>query len=268
VKKEIKKRAVKKPIKKSSKKSPRKSSKRLKYFLFILLLIACTVVLFLPIWETKRVIVEGSHIVSKDLIKQKAAVKLGENIFFADKSVICANVRKIPQIKTVSVSGKLPTSILISVQERKPFAVAVIDGRNIIIDDEGVVLGEMEKIAKIKNIADIGSLPMVTGLSQTSYKNKRINKNIVKDISKVVFEINKSFAGRKASINMEKTEEIEIMLDESLKLKIGDVDDIDKKLGVFNTIMTNLGDKQKSVEYVDLRAINNPAVKFRTNPQT
>jgi len=56
-----------------------------------------------------------------------------------------------------------------------------------------------------------------------------------------------------------------IIIDDLLKVKIGSPEDIEKKFFNLSKILASIPDKN-SVEYIDLRAKDFPAVKFRNRP--
>ncbi len=112
----------------------------------------------------QKIEVEGNRYVATDEILQKARIKMGTRLFQIAPDSIVERVRQIPYFRGVSVSRMLPSTLIISVQERQPVAY-LVDGRTYMVDEEG-------KILLKKPGMNLEGLPLITGLSV---------KNLLKD---------------------------------------------------------------------------------------
>jgi cell division protein FtsQ len=98
----------------------KKQNPFLRLFLLGIILVSIVVGLMsLPVWKVTSVVVEGNRIVPKDRIKSAAGISNDENIFFIRYKEVARRIKQIPQIKKVSVSGHLPSTVQILVEERK-----------------------------------------------------------------------------------------------------------------------------------------------------
>lgn len=224
--------------------------------------------LSLPVWKIVRIYVEGNRIVSSDLIKDKAEIPMDENIFFLDYAGISKRLREIPQIKNVQVSGRLPSSVLITVEEREPFAVAAVRGRYIVFDSEGFIMESMgpQDVASSTSKIRVFELPTVVGLPERSVvENKRIDPQTMKAIAFSFKTLGRIMSKSKFELDLISFNEMNMIIDDLLKVKIGSPDDIERKFFNLSKILQNIPERS-SIEYIDLRAKDTAAVKFKNKP--
>jgi cell division protein FtsQ len=104
----------------------------------------------------KNIKVEGNSMVESREIVQLASLQLGSRLFQIPKAEISNKILKNPYFKGVSLSRSLPSTLIISVQEREPVAY-LIDQKIYMIDEYG-------KILLSKPGMPVTHLPLVTGL--------------------------------------------------------------------------------------------------------
>lgn len=221
----------------------------------------------LPVWRITSVVVEGNRIVSKNAITAAAGISNDENIFFIRYKEVARRIRQIPQIKKVNVSGHLPSGVLISVEERKPFAAAIIGSRYVVMDKEGVILTGSGKGTSSNEsssgITGAAQLPAIMGLSPTVLRSGSIDAETMTAISKSLDLLSKKLDKSKFEIEMLEGGRISVLIDDVLKVKLGLPDEMDEKLFALSKILEALGEKRTKVEYIDVRSPSSPAVKFR-----
>jgi len=213
----------------------------------------------LPVWQIKNIEVAGANITPADEVLKIAGGFKGENIFlFRNKSII-NTIKKYSSVKNVIVRKHIPQTLVIQVVERKPFAIVAFRTKSVIIDNDGYIICET---SRAKNI-DISNLPVINNLSEDSIvKNHNIEKNTVAAIEKSISVISKVLETKKIQLNLE-SDNINLVVDDVMKIKIGSHDDIDKKLNILKSILANIGHKKNSVVYIDLRVVDNPVLKYR-----
>lgn len=87
----------------------------------------------------------GENIKTEEVEKIVRAETEKTGVWKADLSLVKDEVEKITAVKTASVSRVLPDGIRVDVTERVPKAVVRIDGGDFWADDEGIILGEVDK---------------------------------------------------------------------------------------------------------------------------
>ena len=179
-----------------------------KHFLLMILLGGgiLGVAIYANVWKESRratdVVVEGNRILAAKDILTLAAVPGNGQMFELDLYAIEQRVNKNPYVKSVAVHRDIPDRIRISIEERVPVAIVVMD-RLYYIDAEGYVLPP----ARSQSIFD---LPVLTGLPSGEFvsgvrtKNRdaldalsilavaqEIDEELYRNISEIHFEENK-----------------------------------------------------------------------------
>ena len=91
-----------------------------------------------------------------------AGIEEGENIFDIDLEEAAAKVESHSMVKRAEVSVKLPSTVVISLEERETIAFLDLDGLYP-VDAEGVLLPEMD-------ILDLPDIPILTGIKDKNYR--------------------------------------------------------------------------------------------------
>jgi len=132
-----------------------KKKKRKSHFLrnlLILLLLLGAAFLFVKsdYFLIKNIEVEGNTYYTKSEIISLADAKTGNNIIFdAEINKMEENLEKNPFFKIIEIKRKLPSTIVIRVEERQQMAAIQFGDKYIVIDDEGVILRMTEVEPKL-----------------------------------------------------------------------------------------------------------------------
>lgn len=90
------------------------------------------------------IFLEGNSVVEREKILKTTGIEDSSFLFLSPSKVV-SELGRIPWIKSVSVRKKFPSSIFISIEERKPFAWLENNGLKL-IDENGVILNLKEQI--------------------------------------------------------------------------------------------------------------------------
>jgi cell division protein FtsQ len=175
---------------KPAQKKKRKQSKLPWLFWFVgVLAIAIWWSLYQSKWFiTEKVTIQGVTRLTVDQVSAIAAVPVGEPLMSQDLAGINQRLTAIPEIKTAVIERGWPKSLLITITERVPIAVAATAGGFNLIDDEGknsgvvaapppgllVIAAQPDSPAMVSAIAVLAAIPadwQVTGLTATSQDN-------------------------------------------------------------------------------------------------
>lgn len=105
--------------------------------------------------KLSKVSVEGNHYLTEDEIIKAVALAPGENMFKLDLKEANERVNKLDWAERVFIERRLPSSILISVRERKP--VALLDNGSLYgVDRDGRVLSSTPVLVQ-------EDLPLISG---------------------------------------------------------------------------------------------------------
>lgn len=207
--------------------------------------------------------ITGNEILSSDHIKELCNYDFANtNAKDTDLKKIAESLLKSDFIKGVSVTKRLPRTLNITVDERKP--IAFIYGRGLnLIDEEGFLM----PIPKIKKSWD---LPFISGISESLGKlgEKTISKQAFKAVTLVShLQYNDNLMlGLISEINMDNNRFFElIMIKGGAKIKINR-NDYEKELYVVqNYIKSYLDwDDLTQIDYIDLRFKDQLIVKKKS----
>lgn len=148
---------------------PRKKKKRKKknYLLRLLVIIAVGVGLYFllssELFDVDSVKIQNNKYYTVEQVKDKAGVKVGENIFNIKSGKIKDNLLKDPYFENVKIHRKLPSTVVIDVTERKEAAAVAFNQQYIIIDSNGLVLRKSSEVPKLTIIEGLTVKKAVEG---------------------------------------------------------------------------------------------------------
>ena len=94
-----------------------------------------------PRFAISRVEVNGVNWLTEAEVQDAAGIEVGQNLFALDPEAIAERLERLPWVKHARVIRSLPNRVVLMIEERQPFALAVGGGRLYWIDEEGNVLG-------------------------------------------------------------------------------------------------------------------------------
>ncbi len=108
-------------------------------------------------FRLRQIKVVGNRYLETSLIKRLSGVEPGVLLFRVPLDSVTRRILKNPYFAGVSVSRSLPSTLIISVQEREPVAY-LVDHRIYMVDRAGKILLKKPKMS-------VENLPLITGLS-------------------------------------------------------------------------------------------------------
>jgi len=215
--------------------------------------------------QEKNFKAENVEIFGNDLLSAEKIKDLCEFDFKNSKDInieeIAAAVMKSDFIKGVSVTKRLPRTLNITVEERKP--IAFIYGRGLnLIDEEGHLM----PVPKIKKSWD---LPFISGISSSLGKlgEKTISEDAINAVNLVShLELNNTLMlGLISEINMKNSRLFELTMLKGAKIKINGTG-YDKELYVLQNYVKKFMDwsDMAQIEYIDVRFKDQLILKKKT----
>jgi len=142
-----------------------KKSRRAKVLIFLIVLIILGGVvtrfaLTIPYFRIEKIQVRETSRLSKDQILEWADIPLQRCIFQVNLKKIAQKVTSKSQVKRAEIRRILPSTVLILVEERVPFAYLLRENDLFEVDREGVVIGKARDLLDIPliRVADSSSL--------------------------------------------------------------------------------------------------------------
>ena len=255
-------------MKRAKHKERRRKRKKSWYFIWFVVLIFFGFSLFillmtLPIWQTEKIQIEGCRILPFDEVKKYIKIPLGENIFLADFSKTKILLSSLPIVQKVEIKRRLPSTVVVRIFERKEMAVLIISGNSMLIDSKGGILNPPERSDLHLILPDISDLPVIEGLSSDLIdQDYKLKGRLGPDIASLLYELQNLIAPRRIKVNLEREDHIMLLLDDILKVKIGDAQNIKEKIEVLQALIDNSQDLINRVKYIDVRFPRFPTLKF------
>ena len=152
--------------KRLSRQRAKEKGKRTAVRVFLFLVLVALLFLFLKssFFDIKEIKVEGSSYYTENEVISMSGAELGRNIIFDHgKGEIEEALAGNPYFKDVDVARKLPSTLIISVDERVQTAAVIFGGSYIVIDDEGIVLRKTDVDPKVTLLTGLTISKMTVG---------------------------------------------------------------------------------------------------------
>ncbi|WP_147531941.1 cell division protein FtsQ/DivIB [Bacillus marasmi] len=166
----------------------RKANKRLTILLFFFfLLMSCIIYFQSPLSHVRNIYVKGNEVYSSEDIEELSGLTKKTNIWKVNEKLVEDNLRKLPEIKAVSVQVQLPSSVTIKLEEHKQIAY-INKG-----DHYSPVLENGEILPAMQRGAFPVQAPILVGFSKGKVLNKMIDglenlpSGIVNSISEIQY---------------------------------------------------------------------------------
>lgn len=234
-----------------------KMRKNAKIILYIILVVVIFILLInSPLFNVKKIEVEGNETVSDDKIISLSGLQLYNNIFSFNKLEIIENVKQNAYIEDVDISRKLPSTVIVNVVERAPKYMLQFADSYVYINNQGYMLEiSNEKL----------DIPILIGFTTDLSNIKAGNRINVEDLKKMdmvikIYEAAKSndlgHLVTKIDISDEKNYTI-ILESEGKKVYLGDCSDLNTRILYLKAILEKSPGKKGEVFLnVDLNSQN------------
>lgn len=237
-----------------------KKMKRRRMFFRLLLIIFLVFIMFVLALNTDIFIIDnikvlGNNKISKDIIINASSINTGENIFKISTRTSKKTIENLPYVKKAEIKRKFPKGILIEIIERKEIVQIKEISSYGFIDIDGYILD----IVDVQN----NQLPLLLGFN---IGNKKAGDNL---FSEIEFEQKKEFISEGNSIKiLQKMKEIDmvdnnnvnILLNNSIPVAFGTLDDVKYKLNLLNEILIDIEKKQIPCKMILMNKGENPII--------
>lgn len=226
-------------------------------------IVGCYYFLSLPIWQINEVRVNGAKMLLPDEIRALAGIPISENLFFTSFRRAKNNLAKVGAIKSFRFFRLPPGTVIISIKERTPAASVVFTDGSAIIDHDGFILNHIPNLTL--DIPELADLPIITGLDRrTEVEGDRLSRRANSVISGIVKEINVSIKTKRLQMNLGGLQNIDLLLDDILLVKIGRADELERKLDVIKQLLRQVAGQWERVQYLDVRFPAVPVILYKS----
>lgn len=167
--------------KKSKKKKKRKIKPIAKLILLVIIFIGIIIFAMIsPMFNIKKIEVIGNEKLSSDTIISLSGVSEGKNIFRISKKDITKKIKEDSYINSVSIKRKIPSTLEITVKERKKVYQIKVINSYVYLDYQGYILEVSAKDGKV---------PIIEGLTteqNTLLNGKRVNNDDIEALETIL----------------------------------------------------------------------------------
>lgn len=233
--------------KKSNNKKNKLFFKRIKIILSIVTVIVVAILLFSSsLFNIKLITVEGNEGISDEKIISLSSIELYTNIFKLNENDIIEKIKENAYIEDVTISTKLPSNVIITVEERKPKYMLQFADSYVYVNNQGYMLEiSNEKL----------DVPILIGFTTDLSNIKAGNRINIEDLKKMdmvikIYEAAKSNdlgnLVTKIDISNEKNYTL-ILESEGKKVYLGDCSDLNTRILYLKAILEKSAGKNGEI---------------------
>ena len=111
--------------------------------------------------RVKDIVVEGRANTPEPLLRAAIGVNKGDPILGFSLEELRARIETIPWVEKATVERRLPGTLVINLQERRPYAIWQNQGKYVLVDRTGQVVANQD-------VAEFGHLPLIVGVGAPS----------------------------------------------------------------------------------------------------
>ncbi len=199
-------------------------------FLILLLLLAITGIVYIgsESFQIKKITVVGNDNISQEDIIKRSGLSYNQNIFKLDKKLTQDRIESNPYLEVLSITTRYPDEVVIKLKEKKASAIIPYLNSYFIIDEECYIM-------EIDNELDDIEYPLIQDMQVRNFvvgkKLTAAEEYQVKVLSRILEAINQLELGSQISeIMMGDPDNVELILTDGIRVRIGQAIEIDKKL--------------------------------------
>ncbi|MGB9792177.1 MAG: cell division protein FtsQ/DivIB [Thermacetogeniaceae bacterium] len=209
-----------------------------------------------PLFAVQRIEVEGLQRLTRSELIQESGLSKGQNIFRIDTNQVKKRLQKDPLIEQVAVKRFLPHTVIIRIKERQPRALFLAGSTLLVIDANGYCL---DRVSAGRSY----DLPVITGLKPSSKElGEKVSSS--EDMRLLLAVLTPELQSFFSEFNLSERHRIIAYSREGIPILLGSSEDLEKKIEVAISLLKSIT-SLPPVEYIDVRAVNAPAVKYRNN---
>lgn len=236
-------------------KNRRKAFRR--FFLFTLILVLSYILLFkTDYFNIKRVEVHGNKKLSYDVIVKASLCNKGENIFRVNTSKGEESLERLAYIKKSEIKRKLPSKIIIQVEEREEIAIIPYLNSVALIDKEGYILSIEKDDKSIK-------LPRIKGFDKMELKAgenifQMAKKDNIEEFISTAHQL--SLLANMTYVDFSNEKNIIFQINNDTNVDFGSLDNVKYKLDFLIKIIEDVDKKGVKAKHIFFNKGDNPII--------
>ncbi|MDR2430681.1 MAG: cell division protein FtsQ/DivIB [Candidatus Margulisbacteria bacterium] len=202
----------------------------------------------LPVWQIESVEISGNGYIPLEILAPRAERALGSSLLLLAKNSFDL---ELPWVRDYAVRRRLfPARALIEIEPRDPLFAVLLDGREYIIDAQGVVLSQLGVSPPSGNAVRV--LPL-NSLADLEY--------LAANLPPLVYLLDQIYRRADLRLDISSKNNIQVIAGGGLVLKFGQAVDFEPKYQALKSILADVRSDLPKIQYIDLSSYRTPAVK-------
>lgn len=217
-------------------------------FFIFLVLIALFVFFRSAFFNVETIQVVGAEKLSPEEVKEAAQIAYGTSIFKIKTREVEARIRRLTLVRSVHVVRKLPRTVVIKIEERRPLVLLFRDNEFYEVDADGVLLA--------RTSLDRSDLPLVTG----AVPGDAVWPSVVR----VARALNSLGGVRFSEINGDRNGRITAYTVDGIEVRFGMAHEAElvQQTAILGEVLKAARARAGKIIYVDLTDPRRPVVKY------
>lgn len=212
-----------------------------------------------PFFNISKIQINGTSFLSREEVILESSLKMGQNILEVSPSKVASLLMKNPRISSASVRRKLPSTILVTIQERRPLLMVPHGGYYLEVASDGVVLG-------VSSTMKLATMPILAGVNVESARvGTKIEFPGDEEALSLLDSLTPSFRSRISQVCVTDKGGVEVILPEGVRAIFGfaPAPEMKRKAAIFEALLSKIHEEGRSVRLIDLRTTDRPVVRER-----
>jgi len=208
----------------------------------------------LPAFHLQSLVVTGLSRVTEPEVVARAAIDPQANVWFLDRAAVRHRIEAIPYVETARIHVRPQAAVWIEVSERTAEACVRDAAGNVLTVDAALRVLETGCSSAKLTYEVRSNLPAAPG-------------TFLHDPELIALQSDARTLARNAdryrAFSHDSFGELEATMQDGIRVRFGDDDDLDRKQRLIAPILAQLGPRAGDVRAVDLRAPDAPVVEYR-----
>lgn len=205
-----------------------------------------------PLLSVQEIDVVGGRNVEAADVAAIAGLGSEDNLLLVSAADVASKVEELPWVREARVDRKLPGTVRVRVEERKPAVVLSAEGRQWTLDRAGHVLAEGSAAKNLPAVAGVTPAGVVEGTKVTQPE--------VRDALAAWRSLSPQIRQRVAAILAPTPERITFSLTDGTQVRFGAARSLRAKNEVLRALLAQLRADGGAAAYIDVRVPTNPAI--------
>lgn len=233
-------------------------SKQLFFSLLLLCILLITGFSFVisPAFSIGTVTVAGNSYMTEEEIFELAGIPEKINIFRLHTGELQTRLCKDLRIEAAQVTRNFPSTLVITVTERRPIAYVTCDYGFVEVDRNGTILAAHKTMKSLR-------VPMITGIAlHNLYVGDRVEDATALAVLSYLSGMNEQALSQMSEVNMANKEQLIGYTNNSIQIRIGNTDRLAEKAKLTQNFLAEVKAKKLPVEYIDFNFAS-PFIKLK-----